>query len=70
MKKIYSYDNCEGDKGAIIADSLEEAITLFKKEYPDREIASNTQQYWNNGCYISEIGILSEDNQLYVVCEW
>ena len=55
MKKIYAYDNYEGDKGIIIADSLNEAVAIYKNEYPDRQIATTSEQYWEHGCYIYEI---------------
>lgn len=70
MQKIYSYDNFEGDKGIIIADSIDEAIELFNKKYPDRQIADNCQQYFNHGCYIEEVDYLCGQSQLYVTCEW
>ena len=70
MKKIYSYDNYEGDKGIIVADSFDEAVAIFKENYPDREIAETQEQYWENGSYIYEIDCFSEENRLYVVCEW
>lgn len=70
MKKIYSYDNHEGDKGIIIADSFDDAVSLFKDEYPDRTIAESPEQYWDHGSYIEEIGPLGGKNGLYIVCEW
>ena len=70
MKKIYSYDNCEGDKGIIIADSLDGAIAMFKEQYPDRNVAVDVTHYWDNGSYIEEICVLCEENKLYVTCAW
>lgn len=32
-KRLYSYDNFEGDKGVIIAKSLEEACEIYKTHY-------------------------------------
>ena len=37
--KLYKYANYEGDEGVIIANSLEEAIMLHKKEYPKQTSA-------------------------------
>lgn len=70
MKKIYMYDNFEGDKGIIIANSFDEAVTLFKEQYPDREIAETTEKYWEHGSYLEEIDFWSEESRLYIVCEW
>ena len=70
MKRLYSYDNYEGDKGIIIADSWEEAVALYKKSYPNREIAETNEQYWDYGCYIEEIDFALEESRLYVTCEW
>lgn len=35
--KLYKYVNYGGDEGIIIADSLEEASTIHKREYPKRQ---------------------------------
>ena len=70
MQTIYSYDNYEGDKGIIIADSFDEAIELFHKKYPDRQIADDCKQYWDHGCYIEEIDYVRGQSQLYVTCAW
>lgn len=70
MKKIYVYDNYEGDKGIIVAESLDEAIVMFKEQYPDIEVAKTQEQYWEYGSYIYEIDTWSDENKLYVVCEW
>jgi len=66
---IYSYDNYEGDKGVIIADSYDEAIRLYKEEYPKRKIANNDEEYWDCGCYIEEIGMV-EKGKLYNTEPW
>ena len=70
MKKIYAYDNYEGDKGIIVADSYDKAIALFKEQYPHREVAKTQEQYLECGSYIYELDCLSEENRLYIVCEW
>ncbi len=33
--KIFAYENCDGDKGIIIAETYEEAEKLYKDDYPD-----------------------------------
>ena len=33
--KIFFYDICYGDKGIIIAESIERAIEMFQEDYPD-----------------------------------
>ena len=70
MKKLYSYDNYEGDKGVIIADSLEEAIEIYKKIYPKRKITNNQEEYFNDGCYLTEEGILDGASKLFNTCPW
>lgn len=69
-KKIYSYDNFEGDKGVIIAKSLEEAYKIYKKYYPERQIAYTDEEYWEDGCYIVEEGILDGKSILYNTVPW
>lgn len=67
MQNIYSYDNCNGDKGIIIADSYESAVAIYKNEYPNRTIDNGDGSYWNDdGCIISEVGTVL-DNSLYNV---
>ena len=70
MKKIYTYDNYEGDKGIIFANSFDEAMKIFKDYYPDRKIADNIEQYWNNGCYLEEMDFIPSESKLYVTCVW
>ena len=70
MKKIYTYDNYEGDKGIILADSFDEAIKIFKNQYPYRGIAENMEQYWNYGCFIEELDFVSSESKLYAIIEW
>lgn len=69
-KKIYSYDNFEGDKGVIIAKSLEEAYEIYKKYYPERQIAYTDEEYLEGGCYIVEEGILDGKSILYNTVPW
>ena len=70
MRKLYTYDNYEGDKGIIIADSWDEAVALYKEQYPDREVAETQEQYWDYGCYIEEIDFWTDEKKLYAICEW
>ena len=68
MKKIiYAYENSDGDKGIIIANSIKKAIKLFKKEYPERNIINDdeTEDYYDNGAYIYEVSELKNKNKLY-----
>ena len=64
MRKLYTYDNYEGDKGIIVA------VTIYREMYIDREIAETQEQYWDYGCYIEEIDFWTNEKKLYVVCEW
>jgi hypothetical protein len=70
MKTIYSYDNFDGDKGIIIADSYEEAVEIYKKEYPKRKIADNIDEYYDNGCYIEAEDIYDGKSKLLVTYSW
>lgn len=69
MNKLYSYDNFEGDKGVIIARSYEDAVALYKKEYPKRQIAKTEAEYYNHGCYLTENDVV-ETGKLYCTCPW
>ena len=71
VAKVYAYENSEGDKGIIIANSLDDASELFKKEYPKRKIVDTSKDvldqneaYWDNGAYVFEMGEVSS-NKLY-----
>lgn len=68
-KKLFAYENFEGDKGVIIAKSKEEAIELFQKEYPGRKIAENDREYFDNGAYLFEVGTV-KDRELYCAFPW
>lgn len=66
-KKIFTFDNYEGDKGIIIADSYEEAAALHKKEYPYR----NPSECWEKGgVLITEFTELQNESRLYVTMPW
>lgn len=68
-KKIYAYENSEGDKGVIIARSMKAAVRLFHIKYPDRQIADNDDDYWRSGAYLFEVGYAS-GNKLYDAFLW
>lgn len=64
--KVFAYENSEGDKGMIIADSLDEARELFKKEYPERKLLDvDTDDYWNGGADVFEVDSLDKNSKLY-----
>lgn len=67
--KVYAYENSEGDKGIIVAKSIEKAEEIFKKEYPGRKIVHNMEDYWNNGAFLFEVGQVKK-NTLYTTFPW
>lgn len=69
-KKIFAYENYEGDKGIIIADTELEARGLFLERYPDRKIVNNDHEFWNNGAYLFEFSNLEDKSALYCTFEW
>lgn len=72
-KKLFSFDNFAGDKGVIIADSLEEAKELYKAKYPKRKIAkdgNDDETYFDNGCYILEEDVMDDTSKLLITCPW
>lgn len=70
-KKLYAYENSEGDKGVIIATSLSEAIAIFKKNYPNRKVVDvDTNDYWDNGAYVFEVGVLNGKRKLFCPFLW
>lgn len=71
MKKLYSYDNFEGDKGIIVADSMEEAEKIYKAEYPERKIIkNNSKDFHDGGCFLTEAGEVDNTNRLYNIFPW
>ena len=62
--KMYAYENYEGGKGVIIATSMGQARKLFSERYPNRKIAENDEEYWNNGAFLYELGDV-ERNKIY-----
>ena len=69
-RKIFAYENSDGDKGIIIAYTENEAKELFKKEYPERKIADDDDAYYDNGAYLYEVGDLNDKSELYCVFEY
>ena len=63
-KKVFAYENNDGDKGIIIAKSIEEARRIFHIEYPKRKIVDNDYEYWNEGAYLFEMKE-AKNNELY-----
>ena len=69
-KKIYAYENSEGDKGIIIAYTEIEARRLFKEQYPERKIVDNDGNYYDNGAYLYELETLNDESKLYCAFPW
>ena len=73
MLKVYAYENYEGDKGIIIAESKDIAESIFYKKYPNREIVTVESGDYDsreiNGAYLFEVGDLEED-KLYDAFPW
>lgn len=67
--EIFAYECCEGDKGIVVADSLEKAKEIVLKKYPERNIATNDDEYWNGGVYVFSVGSV-QDNHLYDAFPW
>lgn len=68
-QKIFAYECSDGDKGIITAESLKQASKLFKTDYPERKIASNDKEYWDNGAYLYEVEAVKK-NTLYKTFPW
>ena len=43
--KVFAYENSDGDKGIIIARSINEAEKIFHEKYPERKIVDNYYDY-------------------------
>ena len=69
-KKIYAYENSDGDKGIIIAYTEIEARRLFQEQYPERKIVDNDGDYYDNGAYLYELEILNDESKLYCAFPW
>lgn len=61
---IYGFDNYEGDKGIIIADSYEEAVQIYSKIYKNI-ITEDWSLYVEGGCMLTDLGSVQK-NQMYV----
>lgn len=68
-RKVFAYENSEGDKGIIIARSYNEAKVIFHKEYPKRKIVDNDEDYWDNGAYLFGMDKV-KNNELYNCFPW
>lgn len=69
-KKIYVYENSEGDKGIIIAYTESEAKRLFQEKYPQRKIISTDEDYFDGGAYLYEFSKLDKESKLYCAFPW
>lgn len=67
--KIYAYENYQGDKGIIIAETEEKAIEIFHKEYPDKKIVDNDRDWWDGNTFLYEVGTV-ENNKLFNAFPW
>ena len=64
-KKVYAYENSNGDKGIIIAKSYDDAKRIFHEKNPKRKIVEDDSiDYWDNGSYLFEMDNV-RDNELY-----
>ena len=64
-KKVYAYENSNGDKGIIIAKSYDDAKRIFHEKYTNRKIVEDDSiDYWDNGSYLFEMDNV-RDNELY-----
>lgn len=66
---LYDYDICDGDKGVITADTEEEAIKIFQREYEGIPVLGvDTGNYDSKVCCITEVGELNEHvHKLYFI---
>lgn len=67
--KVFAYENSYGDKGIIIARSIDEAEKIFHKKYPERKIVDNYYDYCKNGAYLFEMSKV-DNNKLYCCFPW
>ena len=61
MMHLYAYDNLDGDKGIIIAESYLKAVELWQKMYPNRKLADR----YKEGTFLDEVDYVTE-NTLYI----
>lgn len=69
-KKIFAYENSEGDRGIIIAYTEIEAKRLFQEKYPQIKIVDNDKDYYKSGAYMYELSELDNGNKLYCAFPW
>lgn len=67
--KVFAYENSDGDKGIIIAKSIEEAKKIFHEKYPERKIVDNYYDYCQNGANLFEMDKV-DNNKLYCCFPW
>jgi hypothetical protein len=72
MKKIFSFEIYEGDKGIILADSREEAIEIFKKAYPYHMVCDNNDidSYYASGAFLVERAIDDGTSKIVTTLPW
>ena len=58
------YENREGDKGIVIAETEEKAAEIFHKEYPDKKIVDNDRDWRDGNTFLYEVGTM-ENNKLF-----
>ena len=71
-KKVFAYENGEGDKGIIVAKSYNDAARIFHNKYPERKIVDPVfehEYYWDNGAFLFEAGTV-KNNELYCCFPW
>lgn len=67
--KLFVYENYEGDRGVIIADTAEKAATIFHDEYPDRKIVDTDEEWRKGNSFLREFGAV-ENNKLFNILPW
>jgi hypothetical protein len=67
--KIFKYDNYEGDKGVIIAHSMDEAKRIFHGLFLHHEITGYGPAWYEGGTAIEELGAAT-DGSMYTVHAW
>ena len=60
---IFSYDIWDGDKGLIIAESYDQAVEIFKKDYPKVEVVE--EEFDRDTCRIDVVSELEKEPALY-----
>lgn len=69
-KRMFAYENSDGDKGVIIASSYRKAEKIYRKEYPDRKLVDiDTDDYYDEGAYLFDMGKVC-NGRLYNAFPW